>query len=126
MIDVDIALAFLEKVIDTADEEGLISKEHFSVDGTLLEGWPSLKSFEPKENPPPGEPPSSEGRNGEVDFHGEKRCNQTRASTTDPEALLAKKSSGKEAKLCYTGHALTENLSGLVENSKATQATRNL
>jgi transposase len=123
LIEADIAVEFLEKVIAMAEEQGLISKEHFSVDGTLLEAWASLKSFKPKDSPPPEGPGSSSGRNEEVDFHGEKRSNKTHASKTDPEALLAKKGKGKEAKLCYTGHALMENRSGLVINAKVTQAT---
>jgi hypothetical protein len=82
-----------------------------------------LKSFKPKDNPPPEEPGSGGGRNVEVDFHGQKRSNKTHASKTDPEALLAKKGKGKEAKLCYTGHALMENRSGLVVNARVTQAT---
>jgi transposase len=122
-IEADIALEFLAKVIAMAEEQGLISKEHFSVDGTLLEAWASLKSFKPKDIPPPEGPGSSGGRNEEVDFHGEKRSNKTHASKTDPEALLAKKGKGKEAKLCYSGHALMENRSGLVINTRVTRAT---
>jgi len=125
LIDADIAISFLHLVLQKADEEGILSKEHFSVDGTLLEAWASLKSFRPKDEPPSSsEPPSSDGgRNPEVDFHGEKRCNETHASTSDPEARLAKKGKGKEAKLCYTGHALTENQSGLVVDACVTQTT---
>jgi transposase len=123
LIEADIAMEFLEKVIAMAEGQGLISKEHFSVDGTLLEAWASLKSFKPKDNPPSEGPGSSGGRNEEVDFHGEKRSNKTHASKTDPEALLAKKGKGKEAKLCHTGHALMENRSGLVVNARVTQAT---
>lgn len=123
LIEADIAVEFLGKVIAMAEEQGLISKEHFSVDGTLLEAWASLKSFKPKDSPPPEGPGLSGGRNEEVDFHGEKRSNKTHASKTDPEALLAKKGKGKEAKLCYTGHALMENRSGLVINATVTQST---
>lgn len=128
LIDADIAVSFLEGVLAKAEEEGLLSKGHFSVDGTLLEAWASLKSFRPKDEPPsspPGGPSSSSdrGRNPEVDFHGEKRSNETHASTTDPEALLARKSKGKEARLSFTGHVLMENRSGLVVNACVTQAT---
>lgn len=125
LIESDIAVSFLELVLKKAGEEGLLSKEHFSVDGTLLEAWASLKSFRPKDEPPaPQEPASSDGsRNPEVDFHGEKRTNETHASTTDPESLLAKKGKGKEAKLSFTGHVLMENRNGLVVNASVTQAT---
>jgi transposase len=123
LIDSDIALAFLEQVLEKAREEGLLSNDHFSVDGTLLEAWASLKSFRKKGEPPPEPPSSDQGRNPEVDFHGEKRSNETHASTTDPEALLAKKSKGKEAKLCFTGHVLMENRNGLVVNATVTLST---
>jgi transposase len=125
LIEAEVALSFLRLVLQKADGEGLLSNEHFSVDGTLLEAWASLKSFRPKDEPPtPFEPPPAEGgRNPEVDFHGEKRSNETHASKTDPEALLAKKGKGKEAKLCFTGHALMENRNGLVVNACVTRAT---
>jgi transposase len=114
LLEADIAMEFLTKVIAMAEDQGLISKEHFTVDGTLLEAWASLKSFKPKDHPSPEEPGPSGGRNAEVDFHGQKRSNKTHASKTDPEALLPKKGKGREAQLCYTGHALMENPSGLV------------
>lgn len=98
LIESDIALGFLEQVIEKAGEEGLLSKDHSSVDGTLLEAWASMKSFHKKDEPPP-EPPCDSGRNLEVDFYGEKRANTTHASRTDPEALLAKKGKGKETRL---------------------------
>jgi transposase len=122
LIESDIALDFLNQVLEKAGEEGLLSKDHFSVDGTLLEAWASMKSFCRKGEAPP-EPPCGSGRNPEVDFHGEKRSNATHASKTDPEALLAKKGKGKEAKLSFTGHVLMENRSGLVVNASVTQAT---
>ena len=100
LIEADIAVGFLENVVAKANEEGLLSSAHFSVDGTLLEAWASLKSFRPKDDPPEG--PPAQGRNEEVDFHGEKRSNTTHASTTDPEARLAEKGKGKEAKLSFT------------------------
>lgn len=123
LIDADIALEFLKQVLAKAGEEGLLSTSHFSVDGTLLEAWASLKSFRPKDATPPEPPPGGQGRNEEVDFHGEKRSNATHASTTDPEAQLAKKGKGKEAKLSYTGHVLMENRNGLAVNVSVTQAT---
>ncbi len=125
LIDSDIALTFLEKIVHKADEQGLLSKEHFSVDGTLIEAWASLKSFRPKDEQPPPPGPSSpeQGRNPEVDFHGEKRSNETHASTTDPEARLAKKGKGKEAKLSFAGHVVMENRTGLVVNACTTKAT---
>jgi transposase len=122
LIEADIALEFLKEVVARANKEGLLSSAHFSVDGTLLEAWASLKSFRPKDDPPSQEPPAK-GRNEEVDFHGEKRSNATHASTTDPEAKLAKKGKGKEAKLSYTGHVLMENRNGLAVDAKLTQAT---
>jgi transposase len=120
LIEADIAVSLLESVLEKAREEGLLSKEHFSVDGTLLEAWASMKSFRPKDEPP--SPPGA-GRNPEVDFHGEKRSNETHASRTDPDARLAKKGKGKEAKLCYTGHILTENRNGLVIDACVRVAT---
>lgn len=123
LIDSGIAVAFLEQVLEKAHKEGLLSKDHFSVDGSLLEAWASVKSFRKKDEPPPEAPSSGRGRNPEVDFHGEKRSNETHASTTDPEALLAKKAKGKEAKLSFTGHVLMENRNGLVVNAMVTQST---
>ncbi len=122
LIEADIAVEFLNKVLAKANEEELLSAAHFSVDGTLLEAWASLKSFRPKDDPP-SEPPARQGRNEEVDFHGEKRSNDTHASTTDPEARLAKKGKGKEAKLSYTGHVLMENRNGLAVDAEVTRAT---
>ena len=122
LIEADIAVEFLKKVLTKANEEELLSAAHFSVDGTLLEAWASLKSFRPKEDPT-SEPPVGQGRDEEVDFHGEKRSNATHASTTDPEAQLAKKGKGKEAKLSYTGHVLMENRNGLAIDAEVTHAT---
>ncbi|HVP46712.1 MAG TPA: IS5 family transposase, partial [Bryobacteraceae bacterium] len=95
------------------------SDEHFTVDGTLVEAWASLKSFQRKDgkNPPPDDP-----GNPTVDFHGEKRSNQTHASTTDPDALLARKGNGKEAKLSYNGNLLVENRNGLIITTEVFQA----
>ena len=101
-------------------QAGLLSDEHFTVDGTLIEAWASLKSFRPKDTPPPD---GGSGRNPEVDFHGERRLNQTHASTTDPEARLFRKGKGKEAKLCFMGHVLMENRHGLIITPRLTAAT---
>jgi hypothetical protein len=98
----------------------LLSSEHFSVDGTLLEAWASPKSFRPKDGS--GEPPDP-GRNGERDFHGEPRRNDTHASSTDAEARLFRKGPGKEARLCFMGHALMENRNGLIVGALTTTAS---
>jgi transposase len=118
-LDSDLAAAFFARILEQAGSAGLLSDEHFTVDGTLIEAWASLKSFRPKDAPPP----AGGGRNPEVDFHGEKRLNQTHASTTDPEARLFKKGKGKEAKLCFMGHVLMENRHGLVVAPRLTAAT---
>jgi hypothetical protein len=100
--------------------KALLSSEHFSVDGTLLEAWASLKSFRPKDT---SDDPPGPGRNGERDFHGEPRRNETHASTTDPEARLFRKGLGKEARLCFMGHALMENRNGLIVGAVTTTAS---
>src|SRR3989440_8873757 len=106
----EIARAFFDRVVAEARERGLLSDEHFTIDGTLVEAWASLKSFKRKDTPPT--PPDDPG-NPTVDFHGERRRNTTHASTTDPDARLARKGKGQEAKLFYTGHVLMENRNGL-------------
>src|SRR6516164_7830215 len=116
----DVARGFLAGILVDPQVKPLLSSEHFSVDGTLIEAWASMKSFRPKDGS--GGPPAS-GRNGERDFHGEKRSNQTHASTTDPDARLYKKSPGSAAKLAYLGHVLMENRNGLVVAAEMTQAT---
>jgi len=117
----DIASAFFEGVVDKLREKNLLSDEHFTVDGTLLEAWAGAKSFRRKDGK--SEPPEGAGSNPTVDFHGEKRSNATHASTTDGEARLAKKSAGKEAKLSYAGHVLMENRNGLIVTTRVTKAT---
>jgi len=117
---------FFAAVLAEARRRGLLSADHFTVDGTLLEAWASLKSFQPK--PPPdgadGAPPAAPGRkNPAVDFHGERRSNTTHQSTTDPEARLAKKGKGKEARLCFLGNVLMENRHGLVVDVETVLAT---
>ena len=130
LLEGDIAAKFMQAVLDQPRVSRLLSTDHFSVDGTLIEAWASMKSFKPKSLSPgedPGngsdEPPASGGgRNADADFHGQKRSNETHASTTDPEAKLYRKGSGKEAKLCFMGHALMENRNGLVVDACLTEA----
>ena len=119
LLDGDVAREFLCEVVKQAQEKKLTSDEHFTVDGTLVEAWASLKSFQRKDgkNPPPDDP-----GNPTVDFHGERRSNQTHESTTDPDALLARKGNGKEAKLSYNGNLLVENRNGLIITTELFQA----
>jgi transposase len=120
LIAAAVATAFFARIKAQAEAAGLLSDEHFTVDGTLIEAWASLKSFRPKDQPLP---PATGGRNPEVDFRGERRSNATHASTTDPEARLFTKGPGQTAKLCYMGHVLMENRHGLVVSSSLTLAT---
>jgi transposase len=116
-----IAAKFLQAVLAQPRVKRLLSSDHFSVDGTLIEAWASLKSFRRKDgSDQDGDGP---GRNAERDFHGEKRSNETHASTTDPEARLYRKGDGQPARLCYIGHALMENRHGLVVGGAASLAT---
>jgi transposase len=117
----DIAARFFDAVRGQARDAGLLSDEHFTVDGTQLEAWASLKSFRPRDAGPVG-PPDDPG-NPSVDFHGERRRNDTHVSTTDPDARLHRKGQGKEAKLAYLGHVLLDNRHGLVSNVCVTAAT---
>jgi transposase len=116
----EVAAQVLATVLAQPKVKALLSTEHFSVDGTLLEAWASLKSFRPQDGsgPPPGA-----GRHGEQDFHGQRRSNDTPASTTDPDARLYRKGRGKEAKLCFMGHALMANRHGLIVGAVATRAS---
>ena len=116
----DVAVAFFQRVLEVARAEQLLSDEHFSVDGTLIQAWAGQKSFVRKGTTP--SPPDDPG-NPTVNFHGEKRSNATHASITDADALLFKKAKGHEAKLCYLGHVLIENRHGLVVNTRLTRAT---
>jgi transposase len=120
MLEGDIAAAFMDAVLNQDEVKALLSAEHFSVDGTLIQAWASMKSFRRKDGK--DEPPGP-GRNGTRDFHKEKRSNETHASTTDPDARLARKGAGKEAKLSFTGHLLMENRNGLVIDARLTPAT---
>jgi transposase len=153
LLDADVAAKFMAQLLAHKEVRKLLSDEHFSVDGTLIEAWASMKSFQPKApaatpEEPGGDPPAPPAtptpettahtapdstetktedqpmkeRNAEVDFHGQKRSNATHASTSDPEARLYKKGKGKEAKLCFMGHALMENQSGLIVATETTQA----
>jgi len=117
-----IATAFFEQVLAQAKTHRLLSDEHFTVDGTLIEAWAGQKSFKPKGDPAPVPPPDDPG-NPSVDFRGERRTNVTHASTTDPEARLYQKAAGQEAKLCFLGHVLMENRHGLVVDATVTPAT---
>jgi transposase len=119
----DIARKLMNSVLNLPQVRTLLSSEHFSVDGTLIEAWASMKSFVAKDG---GEPPASDagaGRNVERNFRGEKRSNATHASTTDPDARLFRKGNGKEAKLSHMGHLMTENRNGLIVDAQLTKAT---
>jgi transposase len=120
LLDADVAAKFLEAVLRHPKIKRFLSDDHFSVDGTLVEAWASMKSFRAKDGS--GEPPAP-GRNGERDFHGEQRINSTHESKTDPEAKLFRKGKGQASKLCFMGHALIENRHGLVVQADATLAT---
>jgi IS5 family transposase len=120
LLEAAVAKEFLVQVVEQARAAGLISDEHFTVDGTLLEAWASLKSFQPKEETNAA-PPDDPG-NPTVDFHGQRRSNQTHASKTDADALLARKGPGKEAKLSYSGNLLVENGNGLIVDAELLQA----
>ena len=130
LLEGDIAAKFLAAVLAQPRVKKLLSTDHFSVDGTLIEAWASMKSVKPKspssgEDPGngSGEPPAGGGgRNAEADFHGQKRSNKTHASTTDPEARLYRKGKGKETKLCFMGHGLMENRHGLLVDACLTLA----
>jgi transposase len=120
LLEADVAREFLQRVVKQAGSAGLTSDEHFTVDGTLLEAWASLKSFQPKDSrkkTPPDDP-----GNPTVDFHGERRSNETHESKTDADARLARKGAGKEARLSYSGNLLVENGSGLIVNAELLQA----
>jgi transposase len=120
LLDGDIAEVFFQAVLQRARERSLLSDEHFTVDGTLLEAWASVKSYQRKDvkNAVPPDDPG----NATVDFHGEKRSNQTHASQTDPDAKMARKGKGKEARLSYNGNLLVENRNGLIVNAEVFEA----
>ena len=120
LLDGDVADAFFAEVLAAIKADGLLSDEHFTVDGTLLEAWASHKSFKPKgrDHTPPDDP-----KNPTVNFHGQTRRNDTHQSTTDPDARLYKKATGREAKLAYLGHLLTENRHGFIVDTAVTDAS---
>lgn len=120
LLNTEIAQSFLAALLAEPKVKRLLSHEHFSVDGTLLDAWASMKSFRPKDGS--GDPPEG-GRNAEQNFRGEKRSNETHASTTDPDARLYRKADGRESRLCYMGHALMENRNGLAVCGEVTHAT---
>lgn len=117
----EVATIFFQQVLLEARKKKLISNDHFTVDGTLIEAWASLKSFQPKDENN-DQKPEGGGRNPDVNFHGKKRKNDTHESKTDPESRLYTKGSGKEAKLYYMGHVLMENRNGLAVNCHTTEA----
>ena len=120
LLQADVASAFFEAVVHQAREAGLMSDEHFTVDGTMLDAWASLKSFQRKDASPM--PPPDDPGNPTINFHGETRKNETHQSTTDPDAQLYRKGQGKKAKLAYLGHVLFDNRHGLVANVCTTVA----
>ena len=121
LLEGDIAVKFLAAVLAQPKVKKLLSSDHFSVDGTLIEAWASMKSVKPKDGAG-GPPAQGGGRNAEADFHGQKRSNDTHASTTDPDARLYRKGKGKETKLCFIGHGLMENRHGLLVDACLTLA----
>jgi len=121
LLDGEVAQRFLKAVLDQASSKGLLSDEHFSVDGTLVQAWASVKSLTRKDGD--NQPPSSSGRNSDVDFKGEALSNESHSSKTDPESMLARRGTGKEAKLSFLGHALMENRNGLILDTRMTRAT---
>ncbi len=123
LLDGDIAAKFFTSVLNLPQVSRLLSSEHFSVDGTLIEAWASMKSFVPKDDGKPPEDKGGGGRNAERNFRGQKRKNDTHSSTTDPDAKLFRKGAGKEAKLCHMGHLMTENRNGLIVDARLTEAS---
>lgn len=125
LLEGDIAAKFFRAVLSQPQITALLSDEHFSVDGTLIEAWASMKSFRPRGAAGAGDGPGGAGggRNAERDFHGERRTNETHASTTDPDARLYRKGRGKEAKLCHMGHLLMDNRHGLIVDALVTPAS---
>jgi hypothetical protein len=120
LLEAEVARKFLAELLTHKEVRKLLSDDHFSVDGTQITAWASMKSFVAKDGS--GEPPPS-GRNGERDFHGERRSNETHASTTDPDAKLYRKGKGKEAKLSYIGNVMTENRNGFVVEADLRQVS---
>src|SRR5215813_5170827 len=122
LLEGEIAAKFLAAVLSQPRVKRLLSSEHFSVDGTLIQAWASMKSFKPKQ-PPDNAGGGGGGRNATTDFRGQKRSNETHRSTTDPDARLYRKGPGMEAKLCFIGHGLMENRSGLLVDARLTRVS---
>jgi len=122
LMEHEVGRLFFDAIVKQARTSGLMSDDHFTVDGTLIDAWASLKSFRPKDESSSNRPADGDPGNPSVDFHGEKRSNETHQSTTDPESLLMRKSKGKEAKLSYGAHALMENRNGLLVDIMVTPA----
>ncbi len=122
-LEAEVSAMLLKGVVEHRKVRRLISRDHFSVDGTLIEAWASMKSFRPKGNQKGGDDDAPPGRNAERDFHGEKRSNESHVSTSDPQARLYRKGDGKESRLCYMGHALMENRNGLVVSGALSRAS---
>ena len=127
LLEGEIAQRFFAEVLAMAKKQGLVSQEHFTVDGTIIEAWASHKSFQPKDSDSGDGGPSNSaggggGRNPDVDYHGQRRKNDTHESKTDPDARLYRKSKGSGAQMCYLGHALMENRHGLVVDVRVTHA----
>ena len=122
LIEHEIARQFFSRVVDHARRARLMSDDHFTVDGTLIEAWASLKGFRPKAKEKDGQDPPDDPGNPTINWHGEKRSNDTHESTTDPEAKLARKSNGTAARLSYSGHALMENRNGLLVDLRIAEA----
>ena len=126
LLEGEIAAKLLEAVLSQPQVKRLLSSEHFSVDGTLIQAWASMKSFKPKQPPNNDGGPSGgrgDGRNAPADFRGQKRSNDTHQSTTDPDARLYRKGPGMEARLCFIGHGLMENRSGLIVDAQLTRVS---
>src|SRR5512138_233876 len=123
LLEHDVARKFLAEIVQRARGAQLMSDDHFTVDGTLIEAWASLKSFRPKGEKPEGRPPPDDPGNPTVNFHGQKRSNETHESTTDPEARLARKGDNQPAKLSYLANALMENRNGLLVDLRVEPAT---
>ena len=122
LLEGEIAAKFLAAVLAQPRVRRLLSSEHFSVDGTLIQAWASMKSFKPKQ-PPGNDGGQGGGRNAPADFRGQKRSNETHRSTTDPDARLYRKGPGMEARLCFIGHGLMENRSGLIVDARLTRVS---
>jgi len=123
LLNHEVGRLFFDAIVRKAREARLMSDDHFTVDGTLIEAWASLKSFRPKGEEKAQHPPDEDLGNPAVNFHGEKRSNKTHESTTDPESRLMRKGRGKEAKLCYGAHVLMENRNGLLVDFEVRKAT---